>query len=110
MGLPSLMDRLGLVLSARIAGEMPDADRATVEAVIGRVLELLARSAAVNRSHPLADATLYLMAHALEDPDLHRSLTGVRLQLPGLTVDTTAFQAEAELIRWLGRRKGSSEN
>ncbi|CAJ60410.1 MULTISPECIES: hypothetical protein [Frankia] len=109
-GPPSLVERLGLVLSARIAGELPDADRDMVEVVVGRVLELLARSAAVNRSHPLADATLYLMAHALEDQDLHRSLAGIRLQLPGLTVDTAAFHREAELLRWLGRRGGPSQD
>ncbi|WP_231861452.1 MULTISPECIES: hypothetical protein [Frankia] len=103
------MDRLRLVLSARIAGELPDADRATVEVVVGRVLALLARSAAVNRSHPLADATLYLMAHALEDQSLHRSLTGIRLQLPGLTVDTATFRSEVEFLRRMGGREEPSQ-
>ncbi|MCM3923815.1 hypothetical protein ND748_19345 [Frankia sp. AiPs1] len=98
-----------MALSARIAGELPDVDRATVELVVGRVLELLARSAAVNRSHPLADATLYLMAHALEDQDLHRSLAGIRLQLPGLTVDTETFRGEVEFLRRMGGRERPSQ-
>ncbi|KJE20936.1 hypothetical protein FF36_04807 [Frankia torreyi] len=109
VGVPSLVRRLGLVLSARIAGELPDADRDMVEAVVGRVLELLARSAAVNRSHPLADATLYLMAHALENQDLHRLLADIRLQLPGLTVDTATFRSEVEFLRRMGERGRPSQ-
>ncbi len=104
-----MVKRLGLVLSARIAGELPDADRDMVEAVVGRVLELLAGSAAVNRSHPLADATLYLMAHALENQDLHRLLADIRLQLPGLTVDTETFRSEVEFLRRMGERGRPSQ-
>ncbi len=64
--LPSLVERLRLVLSARIA-------------------------------------------HALEDQNLHRSLTDIRLQLPGLTMDTATFRSEVEFLRRMGGRGKPSQ-
>ncbi|EIV94715.1 hypothetical protein FraQA3DRAFT_4494 [Frankia sp. QA3] len=98
--------RLGLALTARIGGEMPGVDRDLVGAVVERVLELLAGSAATSRMHPLADPTVWLTAHALANPSLHRSLAGIRLNLPGLTASGEDFEREAVFFRRASEQQG----
>ncbi len=102
----SFLDRLELILAARVGMEMPDTDRDIIDEVVGRVLGLLAGSAALNRSHPLADATVWLLAHVLEDPALHRKVTGIRLELPGLTRAAEDFDREVAAMHWLRGETG----
>ncbi|SNQ51620.1 conserved hypothetical protein [Frankia canadensis] len=93
------MDRLRLVLAARIATDMPDVDREVIGDVVARTLGLLAGAAAVNRAHPMTDPAVYVMAHALHDPSLHAALATARLELPGLTVDVASFTRQAARFR-----------
>ncbi len=102
----AFVNRLGLALATRIGGEMPGADRDLVGAVVGRVLELLAGAAATSRTHPLADPTVWLTAHALANPSLHRSLADIRLNLPGLTASAEDFEREAAFFRRLDEQHG----
>ncbi len=106
----TFVERLSLTLSARIGMEQPDMDLIAVRTVVARVLELLGDSAEANRIHPLGDATVWLMAHALRNPELHSSLVDIKLNLPGLTVDLDDFVDEVVLLRvlreWNDRTKG----
>ncbi|WP_201784185.1 hypothetical protein [Frankia sp. ACN1ag] len=97
----SLLERLAPILSTRIAQEMPEVDPAVIEQVAGRVLGLLAGSARVNQTRPLADATLWFLTHVLEDPERHRAaLAAVRWELPGLTIED--FARDAAFVRTPG--------
>ncbi|TFE31060.1 hypothetical protein E0F15_11100 [Frankia sp. B2] len=96
-----ILERLRAALAVRVGADMPHADQDLVDEIIGRVLGLLADSADRNRTHPLAEPTVWLIAHALRDPKLHPSLADLELHLPGLTLPIESFERDAGFWRLL---------
>jgi len=84
-----------------IGEEMPDAEQYPVDEIVERVLTLLADSADRNCTHPLAEPTIWLVAHALREPKLPRSQVDLGLELPGLTLPLARFELDAAFFRRL---------
>ncbi|KJE19326.1 hypothetical protein FF36_06402 [Frankia torreyi] len=105
------LERLRAALAVRVGADMPHADQGLVDEIVGRVLGLLADSADRNRTHPLADPTVWLVAHALRDPTLHPSLADLpELHLPGLTLPVESFERDAGFWRLLASSRDAEGN